>query len=117
MIEIDGETIEGDYLFGAICNSTSLGGVFTIDESVVDMSDGKFEVILVRMPKDIYELREVIVALNNKTYDCHAITFRSASCVKITADPQMTWSLDGERAEGKKNIEIKNLNKCIRLVR
>ncbi len=115
-MEFDGETVEGDYLFGAICNSTSLGGVFTIDESVVDMSDGKFEIILVRMPKDIYELHEVIVALNNKTYDCHAITFRSATQVKITADPQMVWSLDGERAEGKKTIEIKNLNKCIRLV-
>jgi YegS/Rv2252/BmrU family lipid kinase len=116
VMELDGERIEGDYLFGAICNSTSLGGIFSLDESVVDMADGKFEILLVRMPKDIAELHEVIVALNNKTYDCRAITFRSAENVKITTDPEMAWSLDGERAEGKKHIEIKNINKCIRLV-
>ena len=30
-MEIDGEIVEDDFLFGAISNSTSVGGVLTID--------------------------------------------------------------------------------------
>ena len=32
--------VEDDFLFGAICNATSVGGVLTLDPNQVDMSDG-----------------------------------------------------------------------------
>ena len=38
-MEIDGQTVEGDFLFGAICNSTSVGGILTLDPKQVDMGD------------------------------------------------------------------------------
>ena len=43
-MEINGETVEDDFLFGAICNSTSVGGILTLDPKQVDMADGKLEV-------------------------------------------------------------------------
>ena len=30
-LELDGEVVEDDYIFGAICNSTSVGGILTLD--------------------------------------------------------------------------------------
>lgn len=41
--QTDSGSFEGDYIFGAISNSTSVGGILTLDPSVVDMQDGKFE--------------------------------------------------------------------------
>ena len=115
-LETDNEVLEDDYLFGAICNSTSVGGVLTLDSSVVDLGDGKFEVLLVRAPKSIQELHECVVALKNQTYDCGMLTFRSAGVIKIYADPNMPWTLDGEKAEGGESIIVENLHHSILLV-
>ena len=115
-IVIDGEALEDDYLFGAICNSTSVGGVLTLNSNVVDMSDGKFEIILVRTPKSFQELQECIVALKKQKYNCGMITFRSASVIQVSASSNMTWSLDGEKADGSEQILIENLPCRIQLV-
>ncbi len=115
-MELDGETVEGDYLFGAICNSTSVGGVITLNPDSVDMSDGKFEVLLIRAPKDLGELHGCIKAIKKQKYDSPMITFRSASNIKVYANPDMPWSLDGEKADGSEEILIDNLHCRIQLV-
>ena len=115
-LELDGAPVEGKYIFGAVSNSTSLGGVFTLNPRLVDLSDGKFEVMLVRLPKDPAELAQCVTALQNGTYDCAAITFRSVSSLTVRQDPQVAWTLDGERAEGAEIIRIDNLHRAFRLV-
>ena len=50
---------EGDYLFGAVCNSTSVAGLVKLNAGIVDMSDGLFEVILVRRPTNAAELARI----------------------------------------------------------
>ena len=116
-LEIDGQVVEDDFVFGAICNATSIGGVLTLDPKHVDLSDGLFEVILVRMPRNLTELTEFIQAFQNQTYDCAMLTFRSAKSVKIFADPDMNWTLDGEREDGHREITVENLHHAIRLVK
>ena len=116
-LELDGVAVEGDYLFGAVSNSTSVGGVLTLNPRLVDLSDGEFEIMLVRMAKDTNELSECIRALKDQTYDCAAITFRSVSKLTITQSPDVVWTLDGERGEGREIIHIENLHRAIRLVK
>ena len=99
-MELDNKTVEDDFLFGAICNSTSVGGILTLDPKQVDMADGKFEVLLVRAPRDLAEIAECIQAVQKQKYNCKMITFRSASRIRITAPPNMPWTLDGEREDG-----------------
>lgn len=115
-LELDGELLEGEYLFGAVSNATSVGGLLTINPKLVDLRDGKFEVMLVRMVRDTAELAECIAALQNQTYDCAAITFRSVSRLTVHQNPELAWTLDGERAEGSRTITIENLHQAIRLV-
>ncbi|MBE6950841.1 MAG: YegS/Rv2252/BmrU family lipid kinase [Ruminococcaceae bacterium] len=115
-LELDGEIVEGKYLFGAVSNSTSVGGVLTLNPKLVDLSDGKFEVMLVRMVKDPNELAECVQALQNQTYDCASITFRSVSRLTVRQSPDVAWTLDGERADGSETIEIENLHRAFRLV-
>ena len=113
---IDGEEVEDDFLFGAICNSTSIGGILTLDPEQVDMGDGLFEVMLVRMPRSFAELSECLRAVQSQDYNCEMITFRSASHIRVEADPTMDWSLDGEREEGHETVEVENLHHAIHLV-
>ena len=116
-LELDGEVLEDDYIFGAVCNSTSVGGILTLDPSQVDMSDGQFEVLLVRAPKNLAEITECIGAVQKQQYNCRMMTFRSAKEVRIFTEDEMNWSLDGEMARGGDAITAKNLHNAIHLLR
>ena len=116
-MEIDGEVVEDEFLFGAICNSTSVGGILTLPPDRVDMGDGIFEVMLIRAPRHAGEIPECILAVQNQTYNCGMITFRPAKTVKITADPFMAWTLDGEKANGYREIVVENLHHAIQIVK
>ena len=116
-LELDeGRIIEDDFLFGAVSNSTSVGGILTLDPKQVDMSDGKFELLLVRAPQDLGEVSECLRALQTQKYNCRMVTFLSASQVHITASADMIWTLDGERGGGYEQVEVKMLHHALQLI-
>ncbi len=116
-LEIGDQVVEDDFLFGAICNSTSIGGILTLDPKHVDMADGLFEILLVRSARNLTEIADCIQAVQSQKYNCEMITFRSARSVKIFANPDMPWTLDGEKEDGHEEISVENLHHAIRLMR
>ncbi len=116
-IAADGKKYEGDYIFGGICNSTSIGGILKIDEEIVDLSDGEFEVIFTRFPKNPAEISSIIYGLTNSVFDNNIFDFFRASEITIESDGKFDWSLDGEKEEGKKKVVIKNLKQKISIVK
>lgn len=116
-LEIDGEVVEDEFLFGAISNSTSVGGILTLDPRQVDMSDGKFEILLLRAPRDLMEISQCITALQKQEYNCNMITFRSASQIRVYGRPDMSWTLDGEWCQGSEEILVSNLHHAVTLMK
>ena len=117
-MEIDGEIVEDDFLFGAISNSTSVGGILTLDPKYVDMSDGLLEILLVRAPRNLSEITECIQAFQAQDYNnCAMVTFRSARKVRILANSAMPWTLDGEREDGHWEVTAENIHHAIHLVK
>ena len=112
----DGKREEGDYIFGAVSNSTSVGGILTLDKSIVDMNDGLFELLLVKYPRNPAELAEIIVALTSQKYDSPCLVFRPARKLLVEADPGMDWTLDGEFAKGSPEITIENLHSAVNVM-
>lgn len=116
-IEANGQCFEDDYLFGAVSNSTSIGGMLHLKEEAVDMSDGLLELLLIRTPKSALELAQVLMALNSGKYEaCDCIRFLSASRAVFSAEEEVNWTLDGEKAIGDKQLEITNLPGVIHFV-
>lgn len=116
-MELDDRVVEDDFLFGAISNSTSVGGILTLSPDQVDMGDGLMEILLVRAPRNFTELAECLQALQSQKYDnCAMITFCSTHRVKVFADPEMPWTLDGEREDGHAEVLVENLHHAIRLI-
>lgn len=116
-LELDDEVVEDDFLFGAISNTTSVGGILTLDPKQVDMCDGAFEVMLVRAPRELGELGECLRALQKQEYNCSMITFRSARRIRIFASDTMDWTLDGEREPGHAEVEVENLHTAVQILR
>ena len=116
-LELEDEVLEGDYIFGALSNSTSVGGVLTLSKELVNLADGKFEVLLVRAPKNPAELSDCVVRLLQQKYDTPMLTLRAASRIKITAPEDMTWTLDGEMEPGHDQVEVVNHHLAITLMK
>jgi YegS/Rv2252/BmrU family lipid kinase len=116
-MEMEDQTVEDDFIFGCISNSTSIGGVLTLDPKQVDMADGLLEVFLVRAPRNLTEISECILALQNQRYnDCAMITFGPARKLRVIADETMDWTLDGEKFDGQREIEVENIHHAIHLI-
>ena len=81
----DGSIIEDKFLFGAISNSTSVGGVLTLAPDRVDMADGKLKLLLIRAPKDLFELSDCVRALQQKTYNSPSSIIKTANTIPPTA--------------------------------
>ncbi len=112
----DGRVFEDDYLFGAITNSTSVAGVLTLDSNLVDLNDGLFEIILIRKPQNLLELNDCILALTTQDYKTPMLTLVSAARLEVDAPADMSWTLDGERADGAAHCVIENLHSDIQII-
>ena len=117
-VESDRRVYEGNYLYGAVSNATSIGGILTMDPTQVDMNDGLFEVTLIHNPQDLFDLSEIVHALATRQYgETRLIEFFTGSSMRITTEEEVPWTLDGEYDQGAKEIEVKNIYSAIRLMR
>lgn len=115
-IETANKKIEGEYIFGAVINSTSLGGVLTINPETVNMSDGLFEILLIKPLNNPIEVWGCAYSLMSQNYDSERISFFKADRAVIYANPDMKWSLDGEFSDGGEKIEVENLHKAVKII-
>ena len=83
---------------------------------MVDMNDGKFEIMLVHMPNSAIELNEILTAIASKQYECSMIDFIRTERAEIFASPDMDWSLDGEHQKGSEHIVIENIHDALRIL-
>ena len=111
------KVLEGDYLFGAVCNSRSVAGILKLDKKEIDMNDGLMEVFLVRMPKDLIALNEIAINMLNGTLGSNQIDFFSAGHIEVDIQPGTHWTLDGEFEEGTDHCEIRAVESAIKLIR
>lgn len=106
----------GKYLFGAVSNSTSIGGILTLPEDEVDMGDGEFEVLLVKAPSNLIELNQIMLAVTTRDFGSPHLEFFSASELNVEADPEMPWTLDGEYQAGSAEIQIENVHNAAKIL-
>ncbi|MBR5586817.1 MAG: diacylglycerol kinase family lipid kinase [Clostridia bacterium] len=108
---------EGDYIFGSVTNSTSVGGIVKLEKSLVDLNDGLFEVALIKNPKDVAEFSRILIGLSNSDMSDPMFEFFKASELTFEAEEEFSWALDGEEASPGKVVEVKNINNAIKIVR
>ena len=113
-ITADGECLDGEYLFGAVCNSTSIGGLMKLNPERVVLDDGKFELLLIPSPRTPADLQNLVFALLNQQYD--RLIFRHVSSVRLETEEELPWSLDGEFAASAPAVEIENLQRALTLL-
>lgn len=112
-ITYDDTVLEGDYLFGMITNSRSVGGFKTIVGKNVVFDDGEFEVTLIKNPDTIMELQEIIASLLIEQINTKYMESFSTSKLVIESQEDVAWTLDGEYGGLHNKVVIKNRNKAL----
>jgi len=112
-ITSDEMCFEGDFLFGMITNSKSVGGFKSVIGQNVVFDDGVYEVTFIRRPKNPAELQEILTAfvtkeINNK----YMYSFRS-SRIEVEAREPVPWTLDGEFGGEHERVVISNNPRAI----
>lgn len=105
------QKIDGNFVFGAICNSKYIGGFPLFKKNNVKIDDSKFEVILVKECKNIFKiLRLTLKVITGNLRDENIYYFKTSN-ISIQSDNEIEWSLDGEYGGKVKKVEIQNLPK------
>ena len=94
----------------------SLGGILKFDEASVKLNDGFFEVLLIRKPDNILKLQPLLDGIIKKDLEREGIEFFHSSKIIVEGGKDLAWTLDGEYAEGKENLEIINLHDAINFI-
>ena len=116
IIEADGKIIDDTFTFGAISNSTSLGGIITLDPSDVCLDDGMFEYLFIKKISNVADLLKALNAITSYDYLSDMLYFGSAKKLVFHSESSFDWSLDGERATAGKDLVVENIHKAISIV-
>lgn len=111
--KVGDKIIEGDYIFGSVSNSVSMGGVIKLDVRDIHLDDGLFEMLLIENPDNLLEFQEILDCILRRKFDNKKIKFFKTDSITVLGSRGTDWTLDGECAKGTDKIEIKNIHKAI----
>lgn len=105
-VEYDGQTLEDEFVFGMVSNSTSVGGFSFSDKVQVRMDDGLFEVLLVKKPNKLLDIGGISAALIGRNIDSPWVVALQGSKIKFTFEDEVPWTMDGEFGGNHEKVEI-----------
>ena len=116
-VEWDGGTLEDDFVFGGVTNSRSVAGLVRLrDVDNGALSDGLFEIFLVRAPEDAIDLANVISAVLASDFTGENVILLRSSRVRFLFDEPTPWTRDGEAGGEHLDVCCRNLHAAVRIV-
>lgn len=125
-VEFDGGEVEGRFLYGGMSNSTSVAGLLKLPEEKVCLGDGMSELVLVRDPGTVEQLRDIITTVEgfsdivtnalSQRYNSENIFLRHTRWARFTFEKPVAWTRDGEAGGECSRIELRNIKAPIRLI-
>jgi YegS/Rv2252/BmrU family lipid kinase len=116
-LEHDSGSLKGDFLFGMVSNTVSVGGFQGLPAKDIKLDDGLFEVVLVRQPAKAGDFQAILRALTLRipSFDGPVVAFRSGR-VKVTCSETVPWTLDGEFGGAPAVAEIRNCRHAVTII-
>ena len=106
----DGGTVEGDYIYGMVGNTVSVGGLQALRDADVALDDGLFEVLLLKMPESMAQWQGVLHSLRTQELDeSGCITLLRSKSVQFHSAEPVAWTLDGEFGGEHAAVTVENL--------
>lgn len=115
-IESEEFTGEGEFMYGMISNSTSVGGFKGLPGKNVELNDGLFEVMLVRTPKTPVDWQNVITSILMQDEKSKNVVRFKTSRLTVSADEPVAWTRDGENGGEHTFVELTDLQQELEIM-
>ena len=116
-VEHDGGIEEGEFLYGMVSNTVSVGGFRSADAKAVKLDDGMFETVLIRFPQNAAQLQSILAALVQMSpTPGGAVTVFQTTHLTIQCAQEMAWTLDGEFGGAPREARIEVLPRAVEIV-
>ncbi|MDD3339812.1 MAG: diacylglycerol kinase family lipid kinase [Lachnospiraceae bacterium] len=115
-VDVNGRTYEGEFLFGMVTNTLSVGGFKNLTGKHVELDDGLFEVTLIHNPQNFFELQEIIGCLLTANDETDLIDTFKTDRIIIESMEEVAWTLDGEFGGEHSFVRIENCHKAMQII-
>ena len=105
---VDGVEFEGNFMFGSISNSLTVGKIIHLDKKTVCLNDGKFEVLFAENPgtvKGWLKLAKCVFSGNLK-HESLKLLQGSSVTVETIDGSGIPWTIDGEFAGNVNSVNV-----------
>lgn len=114
-VECNGEEIEDEFILGMVANSNHIAGM-KAKMLKAQLNDGLFEVVLLKRPKSIFELNDMISHLAMQNLEGDFFKVYKTDCIRFVADEPLQWTLDGEFGGATKEADIRVEKEAVALI-
>ncbi len=115
-VTFDEEVLEGEFILGMVSNSNHIAGFKTMKAFKAELNDGLFEVVLVKKPKTLFELRDLATRLVTQDLNTESIKIFRTGRVKFESDIPVSWTLDGEYGGSFTESDIRVKNEAVTII-
>ncbi|WP_033164814.1 diacylglycerol kinase family protein [Clostridium sp. KNHs205] len=109
--------IKDNFIYGMVANSVSVGGFKGLAGKDVQLDDGLFEGIFIKMPQTVLEFQGVINDLLKGNLNSDHIYSFPVKEITLICEEKVPWSIDGEFGGEHEKVEISNLNRAVSIIR
>lgn len=115
-VECEELKLEGEFIFGMVTNTMSVGGFKGLVNQDVALGDGLFEVLLIRTPKTPVEFSSIVSSLILRDESSELVHKFKTGSVRFLSEEPVDWVLDGEFGGSRTEVQVDNLCRalCIR---
>lgn len=112
-VESGDRTVEGEFIYGMVGNTVSVGGLLNLPQDLVKLDDGQFEVLLVRKPQTALEFQSIVHTLLNQKRETEdadnaLVLGFAADKITFTCQEAVPWTLDGEFGGEHQSLRVEN---------
>lgn len=115
-VEYDEGSIEDDFIFGAVTNSTSIAGLIKLNNNIVELGDGLFEVILIHKPRSLLDLNNIIGDILSKNYTSNLVTCFHSKKIAFQFEHEVAWTRDGENGGKHSQVVLENHHAAVNFI-
>ena len=117
VVTADGTIYEDEFIFGAVSNAMSVGGMLKYGYEQVNLSDGLFEVLMIRTPKNLSEIQTLLTDVANRNFvESPHILYQKARKVCVRSEQPLAWTVDGESGGETTDVTLVNHKRAINIL-
>lgn len=109
--------IEGEFIYGMVSNAQSVASLKTGTESISDLNDGVFEILLIKQPSNPMDFQLTLREFLKREFSSDRFICLKSSSIVLECDDEIAWTIDGEFGGDHKRVEIENLHNAFEIIR